>query len=178
MSADHIRPVAHEDFVTGWLSGDVVSGRPAGLVASADGALYISDDNKGFIYRVAAQAPAADGPAAPGATVQSLLTQRLPRLNGASLDARLVEVRYPPGGVSGAHRHPCPVVGYVLEGALRMGLNGEPARIVRAGESFYESPDDLHSTSANASDTAPARFLAYFTCDRETPTSVPVPPPH
>ena len=87
------RPGAHEDFVTGWLSGDVVSGRPAGLVAGADGALYISDDNKGFIYRVAAQAPAAAAPAAPGATVQSLLTQRLPRLNGASLDARLVEVR-------------------------------------------------------------------------------------
>lgn len=170
------RPVAHEDFVTGWLAGDVVSGRPAGVVTGTDGALYISDDNKGFIYRVAAQAPTAAAPAAPGATAQSLLTQRLPRLNGASLDARLVEVRYPPGGVSAAHRHPCPVVGYVLEGALRMGLNGAPGRIVRAGESFYESPDDVHSISANASDTQPARFLAYFTCDRETPTSVPVPP--
>ena len=48
------RPVASEDFVTGWLNDGVVSGRPAGLVTGADGALYISDDNKGFIYRVAA----------------------------------------------------------------------------------------------------------------------------
>ena len=55
------RPVAREDFVTGWLSGDVVSGRPAGVVTGADGALYISDDNKGFIYRVAAQAPLPPG---------------------------------------------------------------------------------------------------------------------
>ena len=58
-----------------------------------------------------------------------------------------------------------------------MQLAGQPERIVRAGESFYESPDDVHTVSANASDTAPARFLAYFTCDRVTPTSVPVPPP-
>ena len=47
------RPVGVEDFVSGWLKNDVVSGRPAGLMTGADGALYISDDNKGFIYRVA-----------------------------------------------------------------------------------------------------------------------------
>ena len=47
------RPVGVEDFVSGWLKNDVVSGRPAGLAVGADGALYISDDNKGFIYRVA-----------------------------------------------------------------------------------------------------------------------------
>ena len=47
------QPFAAEDFVTGWLQGDQVSGRPSGLVTGRDGALYISDDNKGFIYRVA-----------------------------------------------------------------------------------------------------------------------------
>lgn len=41
-----------EDFISGWLKGDAVSGRPAGLVTGADGALYISDDHRGFIYRV------------------------------------------------------------------------------------------------------------------------------
>ena len=56
------RPLSSEDFVTGWLAGDVVSGRPAGLAIGADGALYISDDNKGFVYRVAAQASAATPP--------------------------------------------------------------------------------------------------------------------
>ena len=46
------RPVGIEDFVSGWLKNDVVSGRPAGLAVGADGALYVSDDNKGFIYRI------------------------------------------------------------------------------------------------------------------------------
>ena len=45
-------PIGTEDFATGWLNNSQVSGRPAGLITGADGALYISDDNKGFIYRV------------------------------------------------------------------------------------------------------------------------------
>lgn len=49
------RPVRSEDFVTGWLVGETVTGRPAGIVTGADGALYISDDNKGFVYRVFAR---------------------------------------------------------------------------------------------------------------------------
>ena len=47
------RPVGLADFVSGWLKNDVVSGRPAGLAVGADGALYVSDDNRGFIYRIA-----------------------------------------------------------------------------------------------------------------------------
>lgn len=50
------RPVASEDFVTGWLAGDTVMGRAAGVVTGGDGALYVSDDNKGFVYRIAAKA--------------------------------------------------------------------------------------------------------------------------
>jgi glucose/arabinose dehydrogenase len=46
------KPAGMEDFVTGWLKGDQVLGRPAGLITGSDGALYISDDNKGFVYRV------------------------------------------------------------------------------------------------------------------------------
>lgn len=46
------RVVGFDDFVTGFLADGQVLGRPAGLVTGTDGALYISDDNKGFIYRV------------------------------------------------------------------------------------------------------------------------------
>ena len=46
------RPDGFDDFVTGWVKDGVVSGRPAGLASGADGALYVSDDNKGFIYRI------------------------------------------------------------------------------------------------------------------------------
>ena len=41
-----------EDFVWGWLSAQGVSGRPVGLAVGPDGALYVSDDFGGRIYRV------------------------------------------------------------------------------------------------------------------------------
>lgn len=46
------KPAGTEDFVTGFMKDTQLSGRPAGLVTGADGALYISDDSKGFIYRI------------------------------------------------------------------------------------------------------------------------------
>lgn len=45
-----------EDFVWGWLSAfGFVTGRPVGLAVGPDGALYISDDYAGTIYRVVYQ---------------------------------------------------------------------------------------------------------------------------
>lgn len=42
-----------EDFISGWLHADgSASGRPTGLAVGADGALYISDDKGGIVYRV------------------------------------------------------------------------------------------------------------------------------
>ena len=63
----------------------------------------------------------------------------LPKLDGAQLEATLVEVTYDPGGSNTAHRHPCPVVGYVLEGAVRMHVKGqaEPAEGGRRCSQFF-----------------------------------------
>ena len=46
------RPSGSEDFASGWLTDGVVTGRPSGLATGADGALYVSDDSQGFIYRI------------------------------------------------------------------------------------------------------------------------------
>lgn len=115
----------------------------------------------------------ASVPQSPISRSKTAFTGKLPVLDGQHLTATLVEVTYPPGGANPPHRHPCPVIGYVLEGAVRMQLQGQAERVFKAGESFYESPADVHAVSANASGTEPARFLAYFVCDRETPLTVP-----
>jgi quercetin dioxygenase-like cupin family protein len=102
------------------------------------------------------------------------LTRALPALDGTHLKVTLVEVTYRPGESSHPHSHPCPVVGYVIAGAVRMQVKGEKETIYKAGDSFYEAPRRVHVVSANASHTEPATFLAYFVCDHEEPLSAPV----
>ena len=44
-----------EDFISGWLQGGKTLGRPVDLKFGPDGALYISDDSAGLIYRVVSE---------------------------------------------------------------------------------------------------------------------------
>ncbi|GMK40767.1 L-sorbosone dehydrogenase [Paenibacillus sp. CCS19] len=44
-----------DDFLTGWLTDSGVWGRPVGVLQTTDGALLISDDKGGVIYRVSYQ---------------------------------------------------------------------------------------------------------------------------
>jgi quercetin dioxygenase-like cupin family protein len=103
------------------------------------------------------------------------LSHALPKLNGEHLKATVVEVHYGPGESSPPHSHPCAVIGYVVEGALRTQVKGETEAIYKAGESFYEAPNSAHLVSANASQTEAATFIAYFVCDHDTPLSSDVP---
>lgn len=49
---DDNKPVAVEDFATGWLAGNAAWGRPVDVVVGPDGALYVSDDRADLIYRI------------------------------------------------------------------------------------------------------------------------------
>ena len=109
------------------------------------------------------------------ATKAPTFTQALPPLHGDRVKVSLVEVTYAPGGSSPPHSHPCPVVGHVIEGSVRMRVKGEPERTFGVGESFYEPPDGVHLVSANASKSRAAKFIAFFVCDRDTPLSVVAP---
>lgn len=68
----------------------------------------------------------------------------------------MLEVTYPPGAVGASHQHPGPTFGYVVKGRIRWAVNGEPAKELAAGQSFFEPLGSVHSTSANASATEPA----------------------
>ena len=111
-----------------------------------------------------AQAPAgapSTAPAPPRELARHPLTGPL-----AAFDALLLELR-PPHGQGREHRHNGPVLGYVLEGRVRFGVNHEPERIVGAGETFYEETGALHSTWGSA-DPAPARVLVFMLVPKAT----------
>jgi quercetin dioxygenase-like cupin family protein len=96
-------------------------------------------------------------------------------MDGANLKVHAIEVTYPPGATSTAHRHPCPVVGYMISGTMRMQVSDGPVTDYKPGETFVEMPTDVHRMATNPSAETPAVFLATFVCDKETPLSVPEP---
>lgn len=109
---------------------------------------------------------------APPATATPLMTRDLEGIAGKEMLVLVVE--YPPGGVSQPHRHDANVFVYVLEGSVTMQVAGSAPVTLKAGETFYEAPGDVHVTSANASSTTPAKFLVYMLKNKGAPASVPV----
>ena len=71
------------------------------------------------------------------------------------------------------HRHHAQVLVYVLEGSIVMQVRGEAPITLVPGQTFYEGPDDVHTVSRNASQTAPAKFLVFFVKDKGGPILVP-----
>jgi quercetin dioxygenase-like cupin family protein/thiol-disulfide isomerase/thioredoxin len=106
----------------------------------------------------------AGGAAASDAIVAPLITRDLIGMAGKEVTMETVE--YTPGAKSPPHRHHAQVFVYVLEGSVRMQVQGSPAVTLGPGGTFYESPDDLHVVSENASQTKPAKFLVVMVKDK------------
>ena len=64
------------------------------------------------------------------------------------------------GQASAPHRHPGPVFGYVLEGEYEWAIDDNPAKVLKAGDTFYEPTGCLHRVSKNPSDKNKTRVLA------------------
>lgn len=130
-----------------------------------------------MLIAVQAAAAAPQAPAAPAPAVKARVARvaPLPKMDGAALKVHAVEVTYPPGATSTAHRHPCPLVGYMVSGTMRMQVSDGPLTEYTAGETFVELPTDVHRVATNPSADTPAVFLVTFVCDRETPLTVPEP---
>jgi len=86
----------------------------------------------------------------------------------------MLTVEYAPGASSSKHRHNAHTFVYVLEGAIVMQVEGGETVRLRPGQTFYESPTDIHIVSKNASDSQPAKFLVVFVKDQGAPPNVPV----
>jgi quercetin dioxygenase-like cupin family protein len=86
----------------------------------------------------------------------------------------MLTVEYAPGASSAAHRHNAHTFVYVLEGSIVMQVKGGTKVTLGPGQTFYESPADIHTVSRNASNTEAAKFLVLFVKDKGAPALVPV----
>ena len=86
----------------------------------------------------------------------------------------MIEVSYPLGAQDMVHRHNAHAFVYVLEGQIVMQVKGQPAVTLKAGQTFYEGPTDIHVVGRNASSTEPARFVVVLLKAKGAPVLTPV----
>ncbi|NUT96224.1 MAG: cupin domain-containing protein [Saccharothrix sp.] len=112
-------------------------------------------------------------PIRPGGLPMSLtvLQEAHPPFVPEGAHAMTIVIEYPPGDPgTPPHRHPGPAFGYVLEGEMVFELEGEPPRVVRAGEAFWEPGGDLiHYQDGNNRDDVPVRFVVTMLCQPGKP---------
>lgn len=88
-------------------------------------------------------------------------------------EGMVITVEFPPGHVSEAHRHEAHTFVYVLEGNIDMQVAGGELMHLKAGDVFYENPDDVHTVATNTSKTEPAKILVVFVKNKGAPPVLP-----
>src|SRR5262245_16089761 len=104
--------------------------------------------------------------------VTPLMSEVLTDISGK--EGLMITLEYAPGGSSPIHRHNAHAFVYVLEGSIMMQVKGGKEVTLTPGQTFYESPNDVHVVSRNASITEPAKFLVVLVKDKGAPVVVPV----
>src|SRR5690606_32667704 len=90
------------------------------------------------------------------------------KLDGKEAKMTAVEVTIEPGKAGLAHRHPGPGLVYVLEGEYELGIDDQPTKKFRVGETFYEPTGCLHRVSRNPSTKHRTRLIAFVLHPRDT----------
>ncbi|ACA18871.1 Cupin 2 conserved barrel domain protein [Methylobacterium sp. 4-46] len=84
----------------------------------------------------------------------------------------LMDVEIDAGTVVGRHTHPGVESTYVIEGELELPVEGQPTRLVRAGDSFQVPPHTPHA-GGKASDKA-VRLSVTYVLEKGKPIATPV----
>jgi len=101
--------------------------------------------------------------------VTKLLNQPLAGIAGQEANVILFAVG--PGWTIGKHSHPGHIFVYMLEGSIKIEVEGEPTQILNPGDLLYELPGP-NMVANNVSSTKGARFLVFQVGDIGAPVTV------
>jgi quercetin dioxygenase-like cupin family protein len=110
------------------------------------------------------------GPRSPAELARHALTGPL-----EGLEVVLVQLNIPPGqrGSGPGHRHPGPVLGYIVEGQMRFAINNEPEQILPAGGTFFEPSGAVHTTNGSPTTDGPTRAVVFMLVPKGSPLTAP-----
>src|SRR5215831_13650638 len=82
------------------------------------------------------------------------------KLDGKDATVTMVEVTFGPRQAGSPHRHPGPAFVYVIEGTYELGIDDQPTKLYKAGETFHEPSGCLHRVSRNPSTSGNTKLIA------------------
>ena len=88
-------------------------------------------------------------------------------------EAVVARVEVAPGARSGRHTHPGDEISYVAEGQVELLVDGQPPRVVKAGESFVIPAGTVHEAH-NTTET-PTKLIGVYVVDKGKPLATPAP---
>ena len=88
-------------------------------------------------------------------------------------EAVVARVEVAPGARAGRHTHPGDEISYVLEGQAELLIDGQPPRIVKAGESFVVPAGVVHD--AHNSGDQPTKLIGVYVVEKGKPLASPAP---
>lgn len=91
----------------------------------------------------------------------------------AGKEGLLIHVELAPGAAAGKHHHPGHEFIYVLEGSGSWEEEGKPPLILKAGDTRYLAPKQVHDVKNN-SRTAALKLLDFVIHEKGQPVAVPV----
>ncbi len=101
--------------------------------------------------------------------VKTLLNTPLAGMAGK--EANVVLFAVAPGWKIDNHSHPGHIFVYMLQGSIKIEVEGEPTQVIGPGDVLYEIPD-RNMVANNISSTEGARFLVFQVGDIGKPLTV------
>jgi quercetin dioxygenase-like cupin family protein len=94
-----------------------------------------------------------------------VLEEAIPSTNPPIKLVRGARIRFAPRQPTGLHRHPISVAGVVTAGSFIFKREGEPEKVIKTGDSFFEPAGVTTERFDNASSTEPAELIAFYLTD-------------
>ena len=88
-------------------------------------------------------------------------------------EAVMATIELPPGSAEGRHTHPAELYVYLIEGEIVLENEGQPDRVMKAGDAATVAPGRVHQALNRGSVTA--KGVALFVAEKGRPLAAPAP---
>lgn len=123
---------------------------------------------------LAVAVPAAAQQNLPTFTAQTQNIKRIPlqrfEVPGTAYETIIGIAEIAPNVAIGRHTHPGPESGYVMEGSFELLIDGQPARMLKGGDSYVVPPRVVHDAKTGPEG---AKVIATYVVEKGQPLATP-----